>query len=68
MAIALTFVFSCEVLGLAISFLGTCWGHVMFKCCQHAVHDYKVCHDLTFISIREHNPFCRKLSHGPKEV
>jgi hypothetical protein len=53
MTIALTFGFSCEMLGLAILFLGTYWEHVMFKCCQHAIHDYKVFHDLAFISIRE---------------
>ncbi len=28
MTIALTYVVSCEVLGLT-----TCWGHAMFKCC-----------------------------------
>jgi len=51
MTITLTFVISCAVLGLglAISFIGTCWGHVMFKCCQHAIDDLKIYVGLTFI-------------------
>ncbi len=62
MATALTFIVSCEVLGLTAPFVG----HAMFKCCQHAINDSKVCVGLTSISIKKHNPFCRKLSHGPK--
>jgi hypothetical protein len=33
MTFALTFVLSCEVLGLSTPFVGSCWGHAMFKCC-----------------------------------
>jgi hypothetical protein len=47
----LTFVMSCEVLGLSTPFVGTCWGHAMFKCCQCAANDSKVCIGLTSISI-----------------
>jgi len=30
---ALIFVVSCKLLGLTMPFIGSCWGHVMFKCC-----------------------------------
>ncbi len=33
MTFALTFVVSCEVLGLLAPFVGSCWGHAMSKCC-----------------------------------
>ncbi len=33
MTSTLTFVVSCEVLGLLASFVGFCWGHAMLKCC-----------------------------------
>ncbi len=49
----LTFVVSCEVLGLFTPFVGTCWGHAMFKCCQYAANDYVVCVGLTSISIKK---------------
>jgi hypothetical protein len=39
---ALTFIVSCEKLGLAHPFVGSCWGHDMFKCCQYAINDSKV--------------------------
>jgi hypothetical protein len=29
---ALTFAVSCKLLGLRTSFIGSCWGHAMFKC------------------------------------
>jgi hypothetical protein len=29
----LTYVVSCEVLGLLVPFVGSCWGHAMSKCC-----------------------------------
>jgi hypothetical protein len=53
MIITLIYVVSCEVLGLAIPFVGTCWRHVMSKCCQHDTNDFKVCASLIFISIKE---------------
>jgi hypothetical protein len=31
---ALTFVVSCEVLGLSTPFVNSCWGHAMSKWCQ----------------------------------
>jgi hypothetical protein len=67
MTIALTSIVSCEVLGLTTPFVGACWGHAMSKCCQYATDDSKVCVGLTFILSRKHNPFCKKLSHGPKK-
>jgi len=33
MTFALTFVVSCEILGLSTFFVGSYWGRVMFKCC-----------------------------------
>jgi hypothetical protein len=53
MTTTLIYVVSCEVVGLAILFVGTQWGHVMSKCCQHDTNDFKVCVNLTFISIKE---------------
>jgi hypothetical protein len=47
MTIILTFFVSCEELGLTTTFVGFHWGHVMFKCCQHATNDFKVCVNLT---------------------
>jgi len=32
MTIAFTSFVSCEVLGLVTPFVGSCWGHAMFKC------------------------------------
>jgi hypothetical protein len=43
------FVLSCEVLGLFTPFVGTCWGHAMFKCCQYVANDSNVCVGLTSI-------------------
>ncbi len=43
MTSTLAFVVSCEVLGLSTPFVGSCWGHVMFKCYQYAIDDSKVC-------------------------
>ncbi len=50
MTTTLTFVISCAVLGLglAILFIGTCWGHVMFKCYQHVTNDLKIYVGLIF--------------------
>jgi hypothetical protein len=50
---ALTFVVSCEVLGLSTFFVGSYWGHAMFKCCQYVIDDFKICVGLPFISIKE---------------
>jgi len=33
MTSALTFVVSCKLLGLTTPFIGSFWGHAMFKCC-----------------------------------
>jgi hypothetical protein len=53
MTIVLTFFVSCEELALTTPFVGFRWGHVMFKCCQHATNDSKVCVNLTSISFKE---------------
>jgi hypothetical protein len=49
----LTSLVSCEVLGLTTPFVGACWGHAMFKCCQYATNDSKICVGITSISIKE---------------
>jgi hypothetical protein len=53
MTSTITFVVSCEVLGLSTPFVGSCWGHVMFKCYQYVIDDSKVCANLFFISIKK---------------
>ncbi len=69
MIIALIFVVSCEVLGLAIIFVRTCWGYVMFKCCQHCTNDFKFVMASLLIPSRKYNPFVYNYwSHGPKKV
>jgi len=68
MTATLIYVVSCEMLGLAIPFVGTCWGHVMSKCCQHDTNDLKfVLAELLFPS-KKHKPICKKLPHEPKKV
>jgi hypothetical protein len=63
---ALTFVVSCEVLGLQTPFVGSHWGHIMSKCTQYATDDVKVFTGLTFFPSRKPNPFCKKLKPEPK--
>ncbi len=53
MSSSLTFVVSCEVMGLSVPFVGACRDHTMSKCCQYAIDDLKVCDGLTSISIKE---------------
>jgi hypothetical protein len=53
MTFALTLVVSCEVLGLSTFFVGSYWGHAMFKCCQYVIDDSKVCVGLLYISIKK---------------
>jgi hypothetical protein len=60
MTIALTSFVSCEVLGLATPFVGSCWGHAISKFCQHATNDYKVCSGLTTMSIKETQSILQK--------
>jgi hypothetical protein len=60
MTIALISFVSCEVLGLTTPFVGSCWGHAMSKCCQHATNDYKVCGGLTTMSIKETQSILQK--------
>lgn len=67
MTIALTYVVSCEVLRLATPFVGSYWGHEMFKCCQHAIDDLKICGGLTTISVKEAQFILQKILLGPKE-
>jgi hypothetical protein len=53
MTLTLTSIISSKVLGLTTPFVGSCWGHAMFKSYQHAIDDFKVCTSLTSISIKE---------------
>jgi hypothetical protein len=47
----LTSIVSCRVLGFAIPFVRSCWGHV--KSCQHAKYGFEVYVSLTSIYIKE---------------
>ncbi len=51
MTTILTSIVSCRVLGFAIPFVRSCWGHV--KSCQHAKYGFEVYVSLTSISIKE---------------
>jgi hypothetical protein len=53
MTSTLTFIVSCEVLGLSTPFVCSCWGHVMFECYQYAIDDSKVCVNFLSISIKK---------------
>jgi hypothetical protein len=53
MTSTLTFVVSCEVVGLSTFFVGSYWGHAMFKCFQYVIDESKVCVGLLSISIKE---------------
>jgi hypothetical protein len=53
MTFVLTFVLSCEVLGLLAPFVGSCWGHAMFKCCEYVIDNSKVCVGMPSTSIKE---------------
>jgi hypothetical protein len=64
----LTFVVSCEVLGLSTPFVGSCWGHAMSKWCQYAIDDSKVCVNLPFFSIKETQSILEKPLLGPRKV
>ncbi|KAJ7552447.1 hypothetical protein O6H91_06G055400 [Diphasiastrum complanatum] len=51
---ALIFVVDCEPLNLCEPYAGTCFGHVMSKCCQYATNDAKVCAGMkSMISLKE---------------
>jgi hypothetical protein len=54
------FCFKCGVGVKTTLFVGSCWGHAMFKCCQHATNDSKVCGGLTFIFIEETQSILQK--------
>jgi hypothetical protein len=56
----MTFVVSCEALGLQTLFVGSCWGHAMLKCVQYAIDDLKVSIGLTFVSIKETQSILQK--------
>jgi hypothetical protein len=56
----LTFVVSCELLGLTTPFVGSYWGHAMFKCCQYATDDTKMSIGLTLISIKKCQSILKK--------
>jgi hypothetical protein len=67
MTIALIYVVSCEVLRLATPFVGSYWGHEMFKCCHHVIDDSKICGRLITISIKEAQFICKKYHLDQKE-
>jgi hypothetical protein len=68
MTSTLTFVVYYEVLRLSTFFVGFCWCHAMYKCCQYAIDDSKVCTCLLSISIKQALLFCKKPSLGPRKV
>jgi hypothetical protein len=43
MIITLAFIVLLEVLGLTTPFIGNCWGHTIFKCCQYVLDDTTIC-------------------------
>ncbi|KAG0584835.1 hypothetical protein M758_3G242300 [Ceratodon purpureus] len=49
---ALASVVSCEVLD-SEPFIGTCFGHALTKCCQHATDDSKVCAGLKAVNLKD---------------
>ncbi len=53
MTSTLTSIVCCEIFGLLVTFVGSCRGHVMSKCCQYAIDDSKVCVGLPSILIKE---------------
>jgi len=52
MTFALIPFISCQILGLRTPFIGSCWGHAMFKCCKYAIYDTKIYVGLTSSSIQ----------------
>ncbi len=52
MTSALTSVVPCELLGLTMPFIGSCWGHAMSTCCEYAIDDIKMSTRLKSISIK----------------
>lgn len=53
LAIELTTLVSCEVMGLASPYSGACFGHIMSKVCQHATDDEKVCKSMKKVSMKK---------------
>jgi hypothetical protein len=53
-------IISCEGLGLAQPFVGSCWALVMSKCCYYAINDSKFCFGLTIVSIKETQSILQK--------
>ncbi len=68
MIFALTYVMFCEVLRLSASSIWACWSHTMFKSCQYATNNFKICVNLTSISTKKHNQFCEKPSLKPRKI
>jgi hypothetical protein len=52
MIIILQFLVSCDVLGLAKSFQGNCFGHAFSKACQYASTNEKVYKGFKYVSIK----------------
>jgi hypothetical protein len=65
MTIVLSSIIYCKVLGLTTPFIGSYWGHAMFKCCKYAIDNIKVYIGLTSISIK--NLFCKNHHLDPKK-
>jgi len=67
MIFALTYVVFCEVLRLATPSIWACWGHTMFKSCQYATNNFKICVNLISISIKERQSILWKTNHLDQE-
>lgn len=62
MIITLAFIVLFEVLGLTTPFIGNCWGHTIFKCCQYVINDTIICVVKLSISIKIYQSILQKLS------
>jgi hypothetical protein len=68
LAFALTSVVSCELLQLPSPFSGTCFGHVMSKACQHAIHDTKLGVKMKEVSVVEAQNALQKIITWMKKL
>jgi hypothetical protein len=49
----LTFVVNRELLDLSKPYIGTCFGHLMSKCCQYMTSEEKVCMDMKEVLLKD---------------
>ncbi len=59
---------SFEPLTFITVYEGRCFGHVMFKVCQDATNDDKVCKGLMQVSVKMHNLLHRRQLHGQRNL